>query len=52
MGKAKRGRNIKADGWRGTCPLCARTGVKLLWEKPAEEGGKAVKICKRCSVAL
>jgi len=47
MGKTKRGRNIKADGWRGTCPLCARTGVKLLWEKAAD-GGAKLKVCKKC----
>jgi hypothetical protein len=42
MAKAKRGKNIKAPGWRGTCPSCKKTGVKLLWEK-----GDA-KVCKAC----
>lgn len=48
MAKAKRGRNIKAPGWRGTCPLCARTGVKLLWDKTSDAGAK-LKVCKRCN---
>ena len=50
MPKPKRGklvRNIK--GWRGTCPLCKRTGIKLLWEK--SEGDATHKVCKRCGVA-
>ncbi len=48
MAKAKRGRNIKTTlGWRGTCPACSRTGVKLLWEKSQGEG--KVKCCKNCS---
>jgi uncharacterized protein (DUF983 family) len=42
MGKAKRGKNVKGTGWRGTCPSCGKTGVKLLWEK-----GEA-KVCKAC----
>lgn len=47
MGKSKRGRNIKkTEGWRGTCPVCKRTGVKLLWVKT--EGEDTLKVCKRC----
>ena len=47
MPKPKRGKNAKAtQGWRGTCPLCNRTGVRVLWEK--NEGDKKLKICKRC----
>ncbi|MCL2286122.1 MAG: hypothetical protein FWC32_07110 [Firmicutes bacterium] len=50
MPKPKRGklaRTIKS--WRGTCPACNRTGVKLLWEKT--EGDKPQKVCKQCSAA-
>jgi rRNA maturation endonuclease Nob1 len=48
MAKNKRGRGIKATlNWRGTCPLCSRTGVKLLWDKTTEAGAK-LKVCKRC----
>jgi rRNA maturation endonuclease Nob1 len=48
MGKAKRGRNIKKmAGWRGNCPACSRTGVKLLWEKSGGDNSK-LKVCKIC----
>ncbi len=48
MGKSKRGRNIKKTAnWRGTCPVCKRGGVKLLWTKPGEDG-KNVNVCKVC----
>ena len=53
MGKAHRGRNLKAEtvkGGRGTCPICKRTGVKVLYEQEANE--KKVKVCKRCKAAL
>ncbi|MDR1689518.1 MAG: hypothetical protein LBS21_13040 [Clostridiales bacterium] len=47
MAKAKRGRGIKkTTGWRGTCPVCSRTGVKLLWSKTVD--GAALKTCKQC----
>lgn len=46
MAKQKRGRNIKKDGWRGTCPICNKTGVKLLWTATKEE--KQVDACKIC----
>lgn len=43
MAKNKRGKYVKKIvNWRGTCPLCARTGVKLLWDKESK------KVCKRC----
>ncbi len=42
MAKAKRGKNIKTLGWRGTCPSCQKTGVKLLWEK------EKLHVCKAC----
>lgn len=48
MGKSKRGGNIKkTPNWRGVCPLCNRTGVKLLWDKVMD--GDSIKICKSCS---
>ncbi|MDR3091905.1 MAG: hypothetical protein LBU36_06935 [Clostridiales bacterium] len=47
MGKAKRGHSVKKTaGWRGVCPLCKRTGVKLLWAKA--DGDKTIKTCKMC----
>lgn len=43
MGKSKRGHLIKKiENWRGTCPLCNRKAVKLLWEKGD------LKVCKIC----
>ncbi|MDR1000651.1 MAG: hypothetical protein LBL96_07635 [Clostridiales bacterium] len=51
MAKNKRGRGIKSTlGWRGTCPKCARTGVKLMWEA-TNDAGKKIKVCKRCDAA-
>ncbi len=35
---------------RGTCPVCKRTGVKVLYSR--EISDKTVKVCKRCSAAL
>ena len=49
MPKPKRGKLVHTTGWRGTCPKCSRTGVKVLWEKT--EGDKTLKVCKRCGVA-
>jgi hypothetical protein len=44
---SKRGKLARAiKGWRGSCPACSRTGVKLLWEKT--EGEKTLKVCKQC----
>lgn len=47
MAKAKRGRNIKKAGWRGQCPICERTGVKLLWEAKNEQN-ESLNVCKKC----
>jgi len=50
MPKPKRGKNAKViKNWRGTCPLCKRTGVKVLWEKTDDD--QKLKVCKRCGVA-
>lgn len=49
MAKNKRGGGIKkTEGWRGTCPVCKRTRVKLLWDKAMEDGTTA-KTCKQCA---
>lgn len=48
MAKTKRGKNIKSiEGWRGTCPICGRTRVKLLWTNVTADGEK-VTCCKKC----
>lgn len=47
MAKAKRGSGLKKDSqWRGNCPICERTGVKLLWEGTKDED--KVSVCKYC----
>ena len=47
MAKQNRGRVIKKQvGWRGTCPVCNRRRVKLVWTKVVE--GKKIKVCKIC----
>ena len=35
---------------RGTCPVCQRTGVKVLFEREVDE--KTYNVCKRCNTAL
>jgi len=48
MPKPKRGKLARTTkDWRGTCPMCTRTGVKLLWEKN-DDDGNAKKVCKQC----
>ena len=52
MSKAHRGRGIRelVKSGRGTCPLCNRSGIKLLYE--AEKNEKKIKICKECKKAV
>lgn len=48
MAKPRRGKNVKAiDGWRGTCPVCKRSAVKLLWTA-YDENDKEISVCKHC----
>lgn len=52
MSKPNRGlstRSLFARG-RGTCPVCKRDGVKVLYEQ--EIAGEKVKICKTCKAAI
>ena len=52
MSKNHRGsgiRSLPAHG-RGTCAICGKTDIKVLWEK--EINGQTVKICKYCNAAL
>ena len=52
MSKAHRGKGIKdqyARG-RGTCPVCKRENVKILYEQDAGEA--KVKVCKTCRAAI
>ncbi len=48
MAKTHRGKvlwKLPAHG-RGTCPICGRTRVKILW--PHLVGGVTQNVCKRC----
>lgn len=52
MSKAHRGTPLKKEtpgAGRGECPLCKRSGIKLLYSK--EFGEKKVDICKQCKAA-
>lgn len=52
MSKAHRGKGIRElpSNGRGTCPVCKRDGVKVLYEQEVE--GKKTKICKVCKATL
>ncbi len=52
MAKSHRGSGIRdqVSNGRGTCPVCRRTGIKVLYEK--EIGGAKKQICKQCDAAL
>jgi len=48
MAKTKRGKVLKKiPGWRGTCPICHRARVKVVWTKIQD--GETLNVCKRCS---
>lgn len=52
MSKNHRGagiRNLPSRG-RGTCPICHRTGVKIIYE--VEIDGQKTMICKRCNATM
>ena len=48
MAKNRRGKGIihLYNRGRGKCPLCERTGVKLLYNITRE--GEQITVCKRC----
>jgi len=52
MSKSHRGKGIRemVSSGRGTCPVCNRHNVKILYEQDA--GEKKVKICKTCKAAI
>ena len=45
---------IVHQGWynngRGTCPVCRRTGVKVIFDPEGDKGN--VHVCKRCNTAI
>ena len=52
MSKAHRGAGIRelAGNGRGTCPVCRRSGIKVLYEHEVNE--KKIAICKQCKSAI
>ncbi|TWE00690.1 hypothetical protein FB545_3039 [Peribacillus frigoritolerans] len=49
MAKRNRGKSISylPSNGRGKCPLCERTGVKLLYPHKTETS-QTIKVCKNC----
>nr|WP_078410199.1 hypothetical protein [Priestia abyssalis] len=49
MAKSNRGHSLYKlpSKGRGTCPVCSRTRIKLLYPASKSDGQK-FKICKRC----
>lgn len=52
MSKNHRGTGIRSlpSKGRGTCAICGKTNIKVLWEK--EVNGETVHICKFCNAKL
>ena len=52
MSKAHRGKGLleAVNHGRGSCPVCKREGVKVVYEQ--EVDGKKLKICKTCKATL
>lgn len=52
MSKAHRGKGLRevANSGRGTCPICKREAVKVLYEQ--EIDGNKLVICKNCKATL
>ncbi|MDR2471770.1 MAG: hypothetical protein LBD09_06645, partial [Treponema sp.] len=52
MSKAHRGKGLRdqVSRGRGSCPVCKRNNVKVLYELEAE--GAKVKVCKTCKAAV
>ena len=48
MSKAHRGKGLyeRISKGRGTCPVCGRTGIKIIHS--IERDGKAIEVCKIC----
>ncbi len=52
MAKTHRGKGLRTapNHGRGTCPICKRTAVKIVYEVTVKE--KTLKVCKTCKAAL
>ncbi|MCF7913956.1 MAG: hypothetical protein K9L66_02185 [Spirochaetaceae bacterium] len=52
MSKSHRGSGIRelVKQGRGTCPICKRTGIKLMYEHEVKE--QKIKVCKQCHATI
>ena len=52
MSKAHRGSGIRelTKSGRKTCPICKRTGIKVMYEQDVNE--KKFTVCKQCKSAI
>lgn len=52
MGKTHRGKGLKDQvrQGRGVCPVCKRTGVKVVFEAQVKD--KTIKVCKTCKASI
>ena len=52
MSKAHRGAGVRelTKSGRGPCPVCKRTGIKVLYEQTINE--KKLSVCKQCRAAI
>lgn len=52
MSKSHRGTGVRKlpNSGRGTCPVCGRQQIKLLYDQ--EVNGEKVKVCKICNGAF
>ena len=52
MSKAHRGFGVREliNNGRGTCPVCGRSGIKVVYEYEKDE--KKYMLCKQCKVAV
>jgi len=52
MSKAHRGSGIRelVKSGRGTCPVCRRTAIKLMYEHEINE--KKIMVCKQCNATI
>ncbi len=52
MAKTHRGKGIRntPNHSRGTCPICKRTAIKVVYEVTVKE--QTIKVCKNCKAAL
>ena len=52
MSKSHRGSGIRelVKNGRGTCPVCRRSGIKLMYEHEVSE--KKIMVCKQCHATI